>query len=224
MAVRYIKAMKKIRSSEEMLTGLLSSLGLRRDAELAEWLGVSPQAVSQARKKGRVPDGWLIRIAAATGTSLDMLAFGESSEDAGDDADLTSIPLVSARLSAGGGSLETEGRVLDHYTFQREWIERKGNPDDMVLMRVSGDSMEPTIFHNDLVLVDQGKRQVVPHAVFAVGVDDGIYVKQLETFPGHHLVLRSFNERYSPIDIDMNGDLADSVRIIGRVIWWCHEV
>jgi len=226
--------MKTRKPSEQLVKALLQSLGFSRDSQLAEWLGVSAQAVSQARRKGKIPESWLIQVAERTDISLDRLLFDGPAGKSGLGADLYAsndqseiairfVPLVSARLSAGGGSLETEDEIIDQFAFHKDWLERKGNPADMVLMRVSGDSMEPVISHNDLVLVDQGKRRVVPHTVFAVGVDDGIYVKQLETLPGHRLVLRSFNERYSPIEIDMNGDLADSVRILGKVLWWCHE-
>ena len=37
--------------SSEVLDRLLQGAGVRRDAQLAELLGVTPQAVSQARRK-----------------------------------------------------------------------------------------------------------------------------------------------------------------------------
>ena len=228
--------MRTRKTASTVLNDLLRLLGFSKDNQLAEWLGVSAQAVSQARKKDKVPDGWLVQAALRQGFSLDALLFDNGPESGGRQAeaescnedeqvkvDISLVPLVAARLSAGGGSLETDGKVLNHFAFRQDWIQRKGNPGDMVLMRVYGDSMEPVIHHNDLVLVDQGKRHIIPHAVFAVGIDDEIYVKQVETQPGHRLILRSFNERYAPVEIDMRGDLADSIRILGRVIWWCHE-
>ena len=49
------------------------------------------------------------------------------------------------------------------------------------------------------------------------------FIKQIETLPGHRMLLRSLNERYEPIEVDLRGDMAESVRIIGKVIWWCRE-
>ncbi len=246
-----------------LLDALLRALNLTKDIQLAEYLGVSAQAVYQARKKNKVPDAWLIHAARTSHISVAALLRGEedvheatagreaqakretptgqeshvgqvAKESSGvfdNDADdennfsfeFVTVPLVAAQLSAGGGSLETESTVIHRMAFRRSWLTRKGNPDDMVLMRAHGDSMEPYIQHSDLMLVDTGKKSVIPYTVFAVGVDDGIYVKMLETLPGQKLVLRSFNENYAPIEIDMRGDLADSVRIIGKVLWWCHE-
>ena len=225
-------------SASILLDRLLAALDFKRDVQLAEFLGVTAQAVSQARKKDKVPDGWLVRAALQGGLSVDALLHGTPAahgnaaplpaatplpdEDPFEE-EFCTLPLVAARLSAGGGSLETESQVVQRMAFRRDWVRRKGNPEHMVLMRVYGDSMEPYIQQGDLVLVDQSKKTVIPHTVYAVGVDDGIYVKALETLPGQKLVLRSFNERYAPMEVDMRGDLADSIRIIGKVLWWCHE-
>jgi len=136
---------------------------------------------------------------------------------------LTMVPLVGARLAAGPGSLMTEGDVKGYFAFRQDWLCRKGDPDRMVLMKVFGDSMEPDIRHGDMVLVSQSATQIYGHAIYAVGVNEEIYIKQIETLPGGRLVLRSLNPRYEPIEVSLGGDLADSVRIIGRVIWWCRE-
>ena len=240
-------------TATEILDNLLAALQLHKDVQLAAALGVSPQAVSQARKKNKIPENWLMKAALQHGLSLDRLVFGQAADEgraplpapqrdaepaqggfrpavhltsAGEDqspVDLLLVPLVAARLSAGTGSLETENEILGHFAFRESWLTRKGNPDHMVLMRVYGDSMEPTIQHGDMALIDQGKTHIVPHTIYAVGVNEEIYIKQVETLPGHRMILRSHNERYEPIEVDLRGDMADSVRIIGKVIWWCRE-
>ncbi len=274
-------------NSEAVLDRLLAGAGLQRDAQLAGLLGVTPQAVSQARRKRKIPENWMTRVAMRCGVSLDWLLFGvgaprigadESEVKAGSvvpagpgnstgpiesanvlnpispaskaassvdqasrggvppqpslvlptqpdmpDIDLLCVPLVSASLSAGTGSLETDGEVLDFFAFRSDWLCRKGNPDRMVLMKVYGDSMEPEIRHGDMALIDQSKQQIYPHTIYAVGVNEEIYIKQVETLPGHRMILRSLNERYNPIEVDLRGDMAESVRIIGKVIWWCRE-
>lgn len=247
-------------ATPETLDRLLQGAGLRRDSQLAELLGVSPQAVSQARRKGRIPDGWVLKVAAQFGLSTDWIFFGKEPGSApqsvetvpgrddsqrletdrrrlrgrsffgeipagsDDSIDVVMVPLVGARLAAGRGSLETDANVESYFSFRSDWLCRKGDPDKMVLMKVCGDSMEPDIRHGDMVLVDQGKTQIYGHAIYAMGINEEIYVKQVETLPGGTLVLRSRNPEYEPIRVDLRGDLADSVRVIGRVIWCCREI
>lgn len=60
-----------------MLDRLLQGAGVKRDAQLAELLGVTPQAVSQARRKGKIPDGWILKVASRFGLSTDWVFFGD---------------------------------------------------------------------------------------------------------------------------------------------------
>ena len=183
--------------SNAILDRLLSGAGLHRDAQLAALLGVSPQAVSQARRKRKIPEGWVVKVSQQCGLSMDWLMFGKGDEStsvashapvasstsqastpagaAVPDLDLLCIPLVAASLSAGVGSLQTEADVLDYFAFRSDWLCRKGNPDKMVLMKVYGDSMEPEICHGDMALIDQSKQQIYPHTIYAVGVNEEIY-------------------------------------------------
>ena len=139
------------------------------------------------------------------------------------DCELVMIPLVEAKLSAGGGSFETSGDSERRYAFRSDFLRRKGNPNAMVLMRVAGDSMEPKIEHDDVVLVDTS--QTEPHLgrMYAVAVEDLVYLKQVNAEPGK-LVLTSANPAYTPLEIDARGDQADGIRIIGRAIWVGREL
>lgn len=242
---------------------LLQGAGLNKDRQLAQELGVSPQAISQARRKGKIPDRWILQLASRYQLSPEWIFNGQgqakgaaslpgsipsrpvnfhsplsaranqqeaSSFPAKLEAapqisvpEMSLIPLVEASLAAGSGSLQTGAQVQGYFAFRQDWLLRKGNPEQMVLMKVFGDSMEPEIRQGDMVLVDQAHTQLLGHAIYAVGVNEEIYIKQVESRPGNRLLLRSFNKRYEPIEVSLHGDLADSVRIIGRVIWWCRE-
>lgn len=132
------------------------------------------------------------------------------------------VPKVKARLSAGGGSLETNDDVVGLFAFRAEWLRAKGNPAHMVLMEIAGDSLEPELRDGDTALINQGQKDALAGKLYAVGIGDMVVVKQVETIPGK-LVLRSINPAHAPVEVDLRGDLADGVRVIGRVIWWCRE-
>jgi len=144
-----------------------------------------------------------------------------SAKDA-DEKGYSLIPKVRARLSAGTGSLETEGDVIGLYAFKTDFLRRKGHAKRMVLMDVAGDSMEPDIWSGDTVLIDQGQNEIIAGGLFAIGIDQEVYVKYLDKIPGK-LILRSKNPQYTPIEVDMNGEISGSIRIIGRVVWSCRE-
>lgn len=140
-----------------------------------------------------------------------------------DCADSYQIPLVDDMPSAGNGNdlLETEPRC--YYPFPASWLRKKGNPKDMLLMEVSGDSMEPEIKHGDLVMLDRGKTRPMGGRFFVVRLEGSLYVKRMEVLP-RKLLLVSLNKSYTPIEVDMTKDVTDSVQIIGQIIWLSREM
>ena len=198
---------------------------------LATKIGVSLTTI-QNYEGGQLPKGsHAIRLAQALSISLDFLFLGKSSSTLPNqpsefqllfDEEIVMIPMVEAVLSAGGGSFETNGNYEKGYAFRRDFIRRKGNPNSMVLMRVSGDSMEPEIRDGDVVLLDQSKTRIVPGKMFAVGFEESIYIKRIDNLPGK-VILKSENPAYPPVELDVRGDLAEQFRVIGRVLWCGRE-
>lgn len=217
------------------LQRLMRALDASTDAELARALGITPQSVSGARKRGDVPPAWIQACAAQTGVNAHWLFFGRGPmrlAEAGEDelpcasvdceSALVTIPLAEARLSAGTGSLEVSAAQEGGYAFRSDFLRRKGNPRRMVLMRVSGDSMVPEIFDNDVVLLDRGQTDISPGRLYAVGFEDAIYIKRVDKLPGK-IILHSVNPAYPPLSLDLRGDGADQFRVIGRVLWSGRE-
>ncbi|BFR47457.1 XRE family transcriptional regulator [Nitratidesulfovibrio sp. HK-II] len=213
--------------------------GNETQAEFAARIGVSQRALGNYERNERTPDvDFAALVCSKTGASPAWLLLGDEKglrpTEAREvqrpapvsvvctDCDVVMIPKVRATLSAGGGSLETNGDRVGAYAFRSDWLTHKGQVSSMVLMDVVGDSMEPEIRNGDMVLIDQSQQRIVPGAIYAVGIEDGVLVKRLDLVPGT-LVLSSINPTYSPIEVPLRGDLADTVRVIGRVIWWCRE-
>ena len=150
-----------------------------------------------------------------------VLGVSDAAAAYGGDQDLVYVGKVRARLSAGGGSLETESEITGYYGFRSQWLRRKGQPGKMVLMDVSGDSMEPRIEDGDTALIDLSQTEIIPGRIYAVGIDEEVVVTRLDKLPGK-IVLISENRRlYPPREVPAGEGAA--VRILGRVIWWCRD-
>ena len=235
---------------DEIFARLKEAVGAQTDIELGASLGLKQQTISTTKKRKQLPAIWITRASLAYGISSDWILYGAGpmrrneakfaqeseqkpnvsfreepawmSPEAAPSMGYTLIPKVRARLAAGTGSLETEGEVIGFYAFKTDFLRRKGHPKKMVLMDVLGDSMEPEIWNGDTVLIDESQNEILSGGLFAVGIDSAVLVKYVDALPGK-LSFRSRNERYAPIEVDMTGDLADMVRIIGRVVWSCRE-
>lgn len=89
---------------EDILKRLRQGTGARSDTELARLLGVSQQAVSNARKNAKVPDGWMPLAAQRFGLSTDWLFFGVGGMK------LSVRP--ESETGACGGEDEADGAVM----------------------------------------------------------------------------------------------------------------
>jgi len=141
-----------------------------------------------------------------------------------DPDDYAYVPLVRAQASAGGGfALEDyNDEDIDYVAFRRSWLVMQGNPKNLKLMEVRGDSMEPVICDCDVVLLDFSRTDPRPGKIFAVAFDGHIYIKRLFAEPGR-LILRSDNKIHADVVVDLGDDhQADKVTIIGQAICWFH--
>jgi len=210
---------------DDFLKRVFTATGIESQIELAAALGINRSAITQARKKGAVPDRWILGLYRKFGLNPDWLENGLGSiflKGGRDDGEaFTYVPKVQARLCAGGGSFEVDDRVEGYYSFRQAWLAGRGSVDKMVLLDVFGNSMEPELKDGDTVLIDQSRTNIIAGAVYAVGIDDTIMVKRIEKHP-NSLVLLSDNTRYAPISLERAE--MDSVRVIGKVIWACREL
>lgn len=228
----------------ERVTKLRKEAGLTQK-QLADQLEVSLTSV-QNYESGRIPNGEiLVKLAAALNCSSEWLVTGtdalakaalpdvEASLQANiyngketltcADCEVTMIPMVEARLSAGSGSWETSADTDRHYAFRTDFLRRKGNTTAMVLMRVAGDSMEPEVKDNDVVLIDTSNTTPYPGRLYAVAIQELVYLKMVNATPDK-LVLTSANPAYGPMEIDARGDLHNGIKIIGKAVWVGREL
>ncbi len=188
-------------------------------------LDVKGSAISQAKRRKVIPQAWVSKISEKMNLSPKWIKTGNGDKYfdkiCDDNHTFEIVPKVKARLSAGDGSFDVDQKISEYYSFQKIWLRKKGNPKDMVLMDISGNSMEPELKDGDTVLVDRSKNEILAGAIYAVGVEDTVLIKRVEKLPDK-LVLISDNEKYSPIYI--TGDDINRVRVLGKVIWICREI
>lgn len=137
-----------------------------------------------------------------------------------DDVETVLVPLVNATLSAGGGSFEIDGNVERYLSFRYAFLKRKGSIKDMIVMAVAGDSMEPEIKDKDTVLIDQSQTRFVANGIYAVAIENMLYLKKVNARAGK-IILESINPDYPPMQISPCD--IETARVLGRAIWWCRE-
>ena len=209
---------------DSFLKRLREATTITSQANLAKALRISRAAITQAKTNDSIPMKWIPELSRLFDLNPDWLEKGTGPKVLSQDIYheiFLQVPKIKARLSAGGGSFETEPEIKEFYSFRKDWLSKKGKARDMVLMDIFGNSMEPELKEGDTVLIDRSQQAILAGAIYAVGLADTIVVKRLEKRP-NKLVLLSENRTY-PI-ISFKGEEMNSVRIIGKVIWVCREL
>lgn len=135
--------------------------------------------------------------------------------------DFVLIRQVNGKISAGNG-LSPDDSAEMFCAFRKDWIKKRGGKvGEMSLIKVDGDSMEPTFLSGDLVLVDHSRTTVTGKGgIYAIAIDEEILIKRVQIlFPQRKIRILSDNPHYDPIEAD-----PDQVKINGKVIWFSREL
>ena len=208
---------------DNFLQRVFKATEITSQSQLADALGINRSAITQARKKGMIPDKWVLALYQKFGLNPEWVTSGKGQALLKEIIDpvFSHVPKVKARLCAGSGSFETGGEIEGFYAFRKDWLATKGSPEKMVLMDIFGNSMEPELKNGDTILIDESQKDILAGAIYAVGIEDTIMVKRIEKHP-QKMVLLSDNKDYSPIYLEKNE--MGGIRIIGKVIWICREL
>lgn len=112
----------------------------------------------------------------------------------------------------------------DPYYFRKSWLRNRldAEPENLRLVKIEGDSMEPTLCHGDVVLVDVTRKNPSPPGIFIIFDGMGLLAKRIEFLPQSappSIRLLSDNTQYYPYE----RAIAET-HIIGRVVWFAREI
>ena len=129
------------------------------------------------------------------------------------------IPFYDVQASAGPGSIVQHEHLRGRLAFRADWVrgELKVPPSSLALITATGDSMQPTVGHGDLLLLNIGETHVSGDAIYAVQMQDVLLVKRIQLLVDGTLVIRSDNPAYGEQRVKL--DEGNAPRIVGRVVW-----
>lgn len=132
--------------------------------------------------------------------------------------DLLSVPRVKFKLSAGvsGYSVEPENGNGKPVFFRKDWFDLHNyRPEKLLAIRVSGSSMEPSLWDDDLVVINTD--DTAPHDgdVFAMNYEGELVIKRMRRDAGEWWACsdNADQRRFAP------KRCTEDVQIIGRVVY-----
>jgi phage repressor protein C with HTH and peptisase S24 domain len=194
-------------------------------SKLAERCGLSQPGLRDLMLKDRSSPraDTLVKIAQGMEVPIEeilRLVFGNAVElrtpEKAFDRDYALVPRYSVYVSAGNGAPIEYEQVEELLALHRDWIRRElnANPDQLYVLNVVGQSMEPLLRAGDLVFVDRSCRQRRTDGVYVLRLDGCLLVKSLQWLPGGKVRVQSENPAFENYTVG-----AQDLEVLGRVVW-----
>ncbi|WP_227891870.1 XRE family transcriptional regulator [Escherichia coli] len=192
--------------------------GSRKMVELANALKVRPEWLSSGI--GEMRDGTHEEPSNVRESSLKAVVWEDIKRN---DDEFVALPLLNVSLSAGSGSCELEESSEFSLVFRKHYLKKMGVSERSAkLVRVVGQSMEPTLHDGDVVGVNTQDTTIRDGKTYAICQSDLLRVKTLIATPTS-VIIRSINREEYPDEVMDRDEFHKTVRIIGRVFWSSHS-
>jgi len=93
---------------------------------------------------------------------------------------------------------------------------------DLALITVMGDSMEPTIQEDDLVLLNTRVNEVQDDGIYCIKNDSTLQIKRIQRMIGPELIVKSDNPAYQQFTIGK--DQLALLKVVGRIVWYGRQI
>lgn len=208
----------------ERLRDRRQELGLSQ-ADIMRAVGVSNATASDWESGKTSPRGEnLIKLCKHLRISTEWLVYGKGSLEDGQGPhpqpiapgpEFVAIERINLKVSAG-----VTGFAIEHLNgngppifFRADWLKAEGlRADRLLALRVSGDSMEPSLWDGDLVVINTAATEPKDGVAFVLNYEGEVLIKRLERDAGDWW-LTSDNQRYKRKRCDEHAIL------LGQVIY-----
>jgi phage repressor protein C with HTH and peptisase S24 domain len=227
----------------DRLRALSDACGYEALSEFARAAGVAESTMRQHLARNSIPKGaadLYVRAGRRTGVTVEWLLYGKGKGPARfeglppkeptqltfADAGTVDIPELEVHAMAGQGAdgqyeimqEAASDTVIGKYSFPAAGFRQAfgANASEVVVAEVMGDSMLPTLYPGQKVMVHITDRRPTPPGLFYVWDGMGLVIKRIELIPGSNpptLRIKSDNPKY-----DTYERTVEEAYINGRII------
>lgn len=204
-------------AARERLRAAIDRAGSRQS--IAEKAGISASALSTLLgPKGSTPSASrLARVATAANVSIDYILTGAALSTLSDVAYLPVATAVTA--SAGHGSIIDGEEALSAVPFPTRWLRQEfGDPANLALIQVEGDSMSPDFPDGSWVMFDRGRRGPAT-GTYVIRLHGVVNIKDVQ-FRAIDIQITSKHVGYEGAQLSLEEAADPSIfEVLGRVVW-----
>ncbi|HFQ5220760.1 TPA: XRE family transcriptional regulator [Vibrio vulnificus] len=187
--------------------------------ELGKKVGVTPVTISKWELDTAKPKSHsLLKLCKIFDVDIEWLTYGKAANVSFgikyiDQEDLITVPYFEdIEAAAGDGCFISAERAELELVVPRSFFNVPVS-DDLVCLRILGDSMEPEFRDGSIICVDAKNTKPIDGKTYVINHDGMLRVKFIENTP-QGILLRSFNQNYSDVLVSVDEHFC----IVGAVV------
>ena len=231
---RYTYHLKK-----DVIPKLMKAAGVRTNAELAKFLGITPQNIWNAKDKSKIPVGWVMKIHEKTGKSVEEIIKEEI--NVGAELGPSALQQTARSMVGDGDSVVAESRVPYGLSTMKgsrkyrilldmlqEWVDEVfpvAQRPGLVSWVIDSDNMEPSLPMNSMVLIDTNQTNIMAAGIYAFQASGYMTFRRLNLRPDGNIDVVNDNKAYPSQSVPPKSLLESAeMKIIGRVIFKGNKI
>lgn len=178
--------------------------------------GYAKHAPKLAKTLGVTSD-WLLAGGLLPDDEGDAIKVKQSAEIIAADLGVVMVREVDISYAMGDGSIVADYPDTGMMPFQENFLRmlRIRDPEAVFVCRGDGDSMNPTIHSQDMVLIDASRNRVtLSDHIWAISVAGAGMIKRLRPLPDGQVMILSDNPSVPEQVFD-----GEDVHVVGKVVW-----
>jgi phage repressor protein C with HTH and peptisase S24 domain len=132
------------------------------------------------------------------------------------------VPVYNVEASAGPGRIVDLEEHVANLAFSPRYLAEMtaARGRDLAAIRVRGDSMEPTLLDDDMVMIDRMKTSLDYDGLFVLRFGEALHCKRVGRGRSRATVqVISDNRIYPPVEMDRS-----EIEVVGKVLWYGRKV
>ena len=192
------------------------------DKDVANALGLSKESLTHFKKRNSIPYEQIVFFCAKKKISINWLLFDQEPKSLEEQTEKYSKIkyFKDINASAGGGAFNFEESyemlAIDKEFLNNLYKSHQVNIDTIAAINVIGDSMEPTLLNQEVILFDTTLTNIEKDGIFVISSNSGLFVKRMAKRVDGSVELISDNKNYNNETLSL--DEQSYIRLLGKVI------
>jgi len=202
----------------------------------AERFGISLNTVVRYENGDNLPDaGFISEICKYYKVSADFLVFGADKHITSDGEvvvngqQYVNLPISSISYSSDEDKIRVDDEFPTHRLFLKEWLDKRGAPQDLLLVRAKSSTLYPTIKEGNVVLLNTGNFSHLSGKVYAVASLHTVEFYRVVFEPTRILLCgdwsqdKRYETRQIVVHLEEVMDEKFRFKVLARAVWWEHS-